>query len=148
MRAWRKSNKLEPAASQRRGAAAGQRRNAAAPRGGGRSCRQRLRSRSELLGRPRGAALSARPLRNISLLYRHTRDRPAPRGLDTSDVPSTTRNECGTRQECGHRPAGHHHLRRLGAGWPLLGRLRARRVRDPRPRTRTCMKSSVFSDWV
>ena len=52
MRAWRKSNKSEPVASQRRGAAAGQRRNAAAPRGGGRSCRQRLRLCSELLGRP------------------------------------------------------------------------------------------------
>ena len=64
MRAWRKSSKLEPAASQRRGAAVRQRRNAAAPRGGGRSCRQRFRSCSELLGRPRGAALSARPLRN------------------------------------------------------------------------------------
>ena len=64
MRAWRKSNKLERAASRRHAAAAGQRRNAAAPRGGGRSCRQRLRSCSELLGRPRGAALSARPLRN------------------------------------------------------------------------------------
>eukprot|EP01048_Picozoa_sp_COSAG05_P009175 COSAG05_NODE_736_length_7639_cov_70.224005_4_plen_134_part_00 len=24
----------------------------------------------------------------------------------------------------------------------------ARRVREPRPRTRTCMKSSVWSDWV
>ena len=61
---------------------------------------------------------------------------------DASDVPSTTRNERGTRQECGHRPAGHHHLRRLGAGWPLLGRLRA---------WRTCMKNFLaigfeFSD--
>ena len=64
MRAWRKSNKLEHAASQRRAAAAGLHGNAAAPKGGGRSCRQRLRSCSELLGRPRGAALSARPLRN------------------------------------------------------------------------------------
>ena len=62
MRAWRKSNKLEPAPAS--AAAAGQRRNDAAPRGGGRSCRQRFRSCSELLGRPRGAALSARPLRN------------------------------------------------------------------------------------
>ena len=61
---WRKLAELQPAASQRRSPAAGQRRNAAAPRGGGRSCRQRLRSCSELLGRPRGAALSARPLRN------------------------------------------------------------------------------------
>ena len=64
MRAWRKSNKSEHVASQRRAAAAGLPGNGAAPRGGGRSCRQRLRSRSELLGRPRGAALSARPLRN------------------------------------------------------------------------------------
>ena len=61
---WQKSAELQPAASQRRATAAGQHRNAAAPRAGGRSCRQRLRLCSELLGRPRGAALSARPLRN------------------------------------------------------------------------------------
>ena len=33
---------------------------------------------------------------------------------------STTRNERDTRQECGHGLAAHHHLRRLGAGSPLL----------------------------
>ena len=103
---------------------------------------------AKVLGLDRGLRFASCKFGNRRRRFQFRRDRPAPRGLDTSDVPSTTRNECGTRQECGHRPAGHHHLRRLGAGWPLLGRLRARRAREPRPRTRTCMESSVWSDWV
>ena len=49
-----------------------------------------------------------------------------------------------TRQERGHRPAGHRHLR----GATLAARGVAWRAREPRPRTRTCMESSVWSDWV
>ena len=45
--------------------------------------------------------------------------RPASHGLRAYDVPSTTRNERDTRQECGHGLAAHHHLRRLGAGVAL-----------------------------
>ena len=51
---------------------------------------------------------------------RRLRGRPAPRGLHVCDVPSTTRNERDTRQECGHGLAAHHHLRLLGAGPPYL----------------------------
>ena len=54
------------------------------------------------------------------------RDQLAPRGLHASDVPSTTRNERDTRQECGHGLAAHHHLRRLGAGSPLLAQMGVR----------------------
>ena len=42
--------------------------------------------------------------------------------------------------------AGHHHLRRQGAGRALAARGVARRAWEPRPRTRTCMESSVWSD--
>ena len=47
-----------------------------------------------------------------------------------------------TRQERGHRPAGHRHLR----GATLAARGVARGAWESRPRTRTCMESSVWSD--
>ena len=47
------------------------------------------------------------------------RGRLVPRGRHASDVARVAPYGRDTRQERGHRPAGHRHLRRQGAGPPL-----------------------------
>ena len=51
---------------------------------------------------------------------------------------STAHYERDTRQECGHGLVAHHHLRRLGAGSPLLAQIGAWRAWRVRPRV--CMQ--------
>ena len=70
------------------------------------------------------------------------RGRPVPRGRHASDVARVAPYGRDTRQERGHRPAGHRHLR----GATLAARGVVRRAWETRPRTRTCMESSVWSD--
>ena len=55
------------------------------------------------------------------------RGRPSPRGRHASDVARVAPYGRDTRQECGHRPAGHRHLR----GATLAARGVAWRARNP-----------------
>ena len=79
------------------------------------------------------------------------RGRPVPRGRHASDVARVAPYGRDTRHECGHRPAGHHHLRRHGAGPPLRrGALRGAHGNPDRARAlawnRVCGAiDSVFS---